>query len=93
MGEISLSGGLYDYGQILREGDRTVVWSMSRDNTSHAGGGNANRMFEGEIVLEAGRYIARYESDGTHAYGDFDNDPPTHPEAWGLSISRVPKTP
>lgn len=93
MGEISLSGGLYDYGQILREDDRTVVWSMSRDNTSHAGGGNANRMFEGEIVLEAGRYLARYETDGTHAFGDFDNDPPSHPEAWGLVISRVQVTP
>jgi len=93
MGEISLSGGLYDYGQILREEDQTVVWSMSRDNTTHAGGGNANRMFEGGIVLEAGRYLARYETDGTHAFGDFDNDPPTHPEAWGLVISRIHETP
>jgi hypothetical protein len=90
LGEISLSGGLYDYGQIVRQDDGTVVWRMSRENTVPAGGDNANRFFDGDILLEAGRYVARFETDATHAYGDFDNDPPDHPEAWGMVIYRLP---
>ncbi|MEZ4699621.1 MAG: hypothetical protein R2834_04770 [Rhodothermales bacterium] len=93
MGEISLSGGLYDYGRIVTERGGDVVWTMNRDNTVPAGGGNANRLFDGDIILEAGRYIAQFETDGTHAFGDFDKDPPASPEAWGMVISRLNETP
>lgn len=77
----------YDYGWIEDEGGDTV-WEMTRDNTRWAGGSQKNRLFDGTVSLGPGAYTAHYETDGSHAYGDWDQPPPNDPEAWGITIWR-----
>ena len=38
------------------------------------------------VRLPAGRYELRYETDGSHAYGDWNDDPPDDPEGWGITV-------
>ena len=55
----------------------------------YAGGAAKNRRFDGTITLPAGEYILKFESDGSHSFGDWNADPPDNPEAWGITIFRV----
>lgn len=87
LGEVSLSGR-YDYGWIERAEDGKIVWEMTWQNTRPAGGDDVNRLFEGPIHLEPGTYTAHFKTDFSHAYGDFDDETPAMPEAWGISISK-----
>lgn len=75
-----------DFGGILVAGTGDVVWEMTSRNTSHAGGAEKNRAFEGMINLPAGNYIAFYSTDGSHAYRDWNKTAPYEPESWGLAI-------
>lgn len=75
-----------DFGGILVAGTGDVVWEMTGRNTSHAGGAEKNRAFEGMIDLPAGKYIAFYSTDGSHSYRDWNSSAPYEPEAWGLAI-------
>ena len=89
-GEISLSGNRYDYGDIRRASDGAIVWEMTRENTRPAGGDDANRIFDDVIELPAGEYVVHFQTDATHAYGAFDTGAPAMPDAWGITIARVP---
>ena len=75
-----------DFGAIQDASTGDVVWEMEERSTIHAGGGSKNRMFEGAIALPAGRYIAFYTTDDSHAYRDWNTSPPYEAEAWGLAI-------
>jgi hypothetical protein len=75
----------YDHGWIEDAGGG-VVWEMTRGNTRWAGGSQKNRLFDGTITLHPGDYTAYYQTDGSHAYGSWDQPPPNDPEAWGLTI-------
>lgn len=86
LGEYGYSGGFVDYGWIIDADTRKVIWEMRRSNTDYAGGGKKNRMFNGSLTLEPGKYIAYYRTDGSHSYRDWNVAPPYYPEAWGLKI-------
>jgi len=75
-----------DYGWITKQGDRDVVWEMTRRNTDYAGGASKNRMFDGSIKLEAGDYVLHYETDDSHSYRDWNADRPFEPESWGITL-------
>jgi len=62
------------------------VWTMEFEKTGHAGGAGKNRLFDGVVHLPAGTYIAHYSTDGSHAYDDWNGEPPMDPEFWGLTI-------
>ncbi len=81
-----MNGDMYDYAWIEDAESRRVVWEMTYRMTTHAGGADKNRLFDGTLRLPAGRYILHYETDGSHAYGDWNADPPDDPEGWGVSI-------
>ena len=66
-----------------------TVWEMSYRMTTHAGGAEKNRLFDGTIRLAAGRYVLKWESDGSHAFGDWNDDPPDDPEGWGIAVLPV----
>lgn len=84
-GEISTGGNRYDYAWIERE-DRSRVWEMELDRTGPAGGDVTNRREIAFLDLEPGRYVVYYQSDGSHAYGDWRRTRPTHPERWGVAV-------
>ena len=79
----------YDYGWITNAATGQVVWDMTDENTTGAGGASKNKMFYNTITLPAGEYIAHYKTDGSHAYGDFNEDPPNSPTGWGITILHV----
>ncbi len=76
-----------DYGWIINAKTREKVWEMDVDRTEHAGGAEKNRMVDEIITLPRGTYTACYQTDDTHAYGDWDASPPFDPEHYGLTIS------
>lgn len=79
-------GERYDYA-LLRDAEGRVVWEMTDENTQHAGGGERNRVFDGVVLLHAGRYTLHYQTDGSYAFGDFpEGDAPTFPHAWGVIL-------
>jgi hypothetical protein len=84
-------GEMHDYGWIedARTGRR--VWEMTYRITEHAGGAAKNRKFQGTIRLPAGEYVVRYETDGSHAFGDWNAAAPDQPEAWGITLYRAPQ--
>ncbi len=85
VGEASLSGQ-YDYGWIQHAATGETVWEMTWQNTIPAGGDARNRMFRGTLSLPGGAYIAHFQTDFSHAYGDFGDIPPDEPEAWGIRV-------
>ena len=81
-------GDMDDYGWIedARTGQR--VWEMSYPATERAGGAEKNRRFEGTIRLPAGPYVLHYRTDGSHAFGDWNANPPDEPDMWGVTLYR-----
>jgi len=77
-----------DFGWIEDAKARKTVWEMTYRSTDHAGGASKNRRFDGTITLAAGEYILKYETDGSHSFGDWNADPPDDPEAWGITLFR-----
>ena len=75
----------YDFAAIEAESGRNV-WSMDDAETTHAGGGEKNRMFDGVLTLPAGEYVLRYQSDGSHSYGDWNVAAPLDPLSYGVTV-------
>ena len=86
MGE-GMGGQMYDYGTILDAATQRPVWTMDLRATHHAGGADKNRMIDEMVSLEAGSYLVYYESDGSHSYGDWNDEEPRYPELWGITVS------
>jgi len=84
------SGGeMVDFGWIEEAKSGKRVWEMAYRATEHAGGATKNRRFDGIIRLPAGNYVARYRTDGSHSFGDWNAAPPDDPEAWGITVYRA----
>jgi hypothetical protein len=83
------SGGMHDYGWIEDTKTGRRVWEMTYRATEHAGGATKNRRFDGTVRLAAGHYVLRYETDDSHAFGDWNAAPPDDPEAWGITVFRA----
>lgn len=88
VGEITISGR-YDYAWIEKVDSGEIVWEMSWQNTQPAGGADKNRLYDGLVTLGPGQYIVHYRTDFSHAYGDFGDEAPTDPQAWGVRISKL----
>jgi hypothetical protein len=78
-----------DYGWIEDAKSGRRVWEMTYRVTEHAGGATKNRRFDGVIRLPAGDYVLRYETDGSHSFGNWNAAPPDDPEAWGITVYRT----
>ncbi len=79
-----------DYGWIEDAKTGRRVWEMTYRSTEHAGGASKNRRFDGTIRLPAGEYVLRYETDDSHAFGNWNADPPADPDMWGITVSQAP---
>jgi hypothetical protein len=82
-------GDMYDYGWIENRKTGRAVWEMTYRKTRHAGGADKNRVFDGEILLDAGEYEVFYVTDGSHSFNDWNADRPRNPRQWGITISMV----
>lgn len=85
-------GDMYDYGWLEREDDRgtTTVWRMEYNDTHHAGGGKKNRRTEKVMTLNPGRYVLHYTTDDSHAFEEWNTDPPADTYLWGVTLLELP---
>ncbi len=81
---------MVDHGWIEDATSGDTVWEMTYRTTAPAGGARKNRLFDGTLELAAGRYVLHYRTDGSHAYRDWNDDPPDDPEGWGVAVLRIP---
>jgi hypothetical protein len=77
-----------DYGWIENAETGERVWEMEYDHTSWAGGARKNRVFDKTITLDKGDYELHYRTDGSHAFNDWNDDPPDDRTHWGISVYR-----
>jgi len=82
-----MDGEMYDYGWIVNTENGRTVWSMDYDDTEPAGGASKNRMVEETLTLRPGTYEVKYKTDDSHAYDDWNSDPPDDEEAWGITVT------
>jgi len=75
-----------DYGSILDARTRNKVWTMDVDRTEHAGGATKNRYIDEIIRLPRGSYIVTYNTDDSHSYDDWNDDPPFDAEHYGITL-------
>jgi hypothetical protein len=80
-------GDMYDYAWIIDLASRKTVWKMDYYETDCAGGDEKNRMFDGIVSLEAGKYMVHYVTDGSHAYHSWNTGAPFDEKKWGITIS------
>ncbi len=82
------SGEMYDYAWLEDSAGR-VVWEMTYPSTGGAGGASKNRLYQGTLELDAGDYVLHYQSDGSHAYRDWNDSPPHDPDGWGVQVALI----
>jgi hypothetical protein len=75
-----------DFGTILNAKTRARVWTMDVDRSIHAGGASKNRMVDEVVDLPRGSYVVTYQSDDSHAYNDWNDDPPYDREHYGITV-------
>jgi hypothetical protein len=85
LGEAS-AGEQFDYGWIMDADTRENVWELDYAHSRHAGGAWRNRVARETLTLPAGRYVAFYVTDASHAPDDWNGAPPMDPEFWGLTL-------
>jgi hypothetical protein len=87
VGERTFSGKeMADRGWIINAKTRERVWSMEPENTEYAGGELRNRMVDEVIRLPKGTYTVFFQTDDSHAYKSWENNPPFDQEHWGITV-------
>ena len=84
-------GDMADYGWIENARTHDIVWEMTYRSTEYAGGARKNRVYDRRILLDKGKYVAHYETDDSHAFGEWNNDPPEDRTHWGITIYKDDK--
>jgi len=77
---------MYDFAWIEDFRTGRIVWEMEYNETRRAGGDSKNRLFDGTIHLNRGTYIAHYQADDSHAFGNWNASPPRDQNNWGITI-------
>ncbi len=80
---------LADRGWIEDARTGKEIWSMRYRDTQHAGGARKNRIERAEVTLPKGEYRLRYQTDDSHAFGDWNAALPSQPHLWGISLVEV----
>ncbi len=80
-------GDMYDYGWIVDLTTRKTVWKMDYYETESGGGDEKNRLFDGIITLDAGKYMVYYITDDSHAYHSWNTGEPYDKKKWGITVS------
>ncbi|MCP4633034.1 MAG: hypothetical protein GY855_08905 [candidate division Zixibacteria bacterium] len=75
-----------DYGWIENNETREIVWELNFNSSIPGGGASKNRMFDGIIKLPEGSYTVFYQTDDSHAYGDWNATPPYDKGNYGISL-------
>lgn len=77
-----------DYGWIEDARTGRTIWEMTYRMTDRAGGARKNRKVSTTIMLEKGEYELHYRTDGSHAFNDWNDDPPEDRIHWGITVTK-----
>jgi len=77
---------LYDYGFIVNAKQDTIWGGRDATKTLICGGAIKNRLRINLIELKPGKYTLHYISDDSHSYGNWNANPPTYPQFWGINV-------
>jgi hypothetical protein len=80
------TSGMADYAWIYDAQQHKHIWTMTLDNTEHAGGAQKNRVFDDTIRLAPGSYIVYYRTDDSHSADDWNAAPPAEAKYYGVSV-------
>lgn len=70
--------------------EKDTVWRMAKyEETMYAGGAYKNRIEIGSVSLKAGSYSLRYRTDDSHAYGKWNEEPPTQTSLYGIVLLKA----
>lgn len=86
LGEGTGGDEMHDYAWIVDAATRRRIWTMTYDETEHAGGAEKNRLFDGTLRLAPGNYIVYYRSDGSHSAKEWNAARPPEARYWGVSV-------
>jgi hypothetical protein len=78
---------MYDFAWIENAYTGKIIWEMTYRKTENAGGARKNRMYDDRLLLPAGEYYVIYETDDSHAFGDWNDSPPYDQMNYGITIS------
>ncbi|MFC2172355.1 hypothetical protein ACFLU6_06945, partial [Acidobacteriota bacterium] len=81
------SSEMQDYGWIVQEDSNLRVWKMTPKESAHGGGNVKNRLFDGTLRLNPGRYTVYYRTDYSHSFGKWNEAPPFDPAAYGITVT------
>jgi hypothetical protein len=76
---------LFDFGGIEDASTGRLIWSMSVEQSEHAGGALKNRKVDQTIELEKGTYRLHYKTNDAHSFGGWNKIPPDE-LFWGISL-------
>jgi hypothetical protein len=85
MGE-GTKDGMSDYGWIVDADTNERIWTMSYNETQHAGGAAKNRIANRTLRLEPGNYLVNFRTDDSHSYGEWNSGRPMDAELWGITL-------
>ncbi len=77
---------LADYGWITDTRTHEKVWELRARRSYHAGGAQKNRMADEVVHFAKGTYAICYQTDDSHAYGEWNDEPPYDQEHYGIGI-------
>lgn len=77
---------MVDYAWIRDVEHHRTVWTMTLENTGHAGGAEKNRLFDGTIRLTPGTYMVSFHTDDSHSADDWNAAPPAESKYYGVSV-------
>ena len=81
-------GQMVDYGGIEEVSSGKVIWMMTPDRVSPAGGVGDNRQVNEQITLSAGTYRLHFRTNESHSYGNWSDLPPDT-LFWGIALYAV----
>ncbi len=79
---------MFDYGWIENAKSGQIIWEMTYNKTSHAGGAKKNRTVNTVIMLDRGEYTVHYESDDSHSFEEWNTLRPDDAVYWGITLYR-----
>jgi signal transduction histidine kinase/ligand-binding sensor domain-containing protein len=78
-----------DFGWI-ENAAKDTVWKMNKyEEALYAGGAYKNRIVLGSLTLEPGNYNLRFRTDDSHAYGKWNDAPPTQTSLYGIVLLKA----
>lgn len=86
LGEGTNDEDMHDYGWIENAESGRTIWEMTYDMTDRAGGARKNRRVSTTFTLEPGEYVLHYLTDDSHAFNEWNSDPPEDRDHWGITL-------